>query len=95
MNWREQAACRGEEPGLFFQEDAPTRRRLRALCASCPVSKDCREYAVASGCEGWWGGTTEAQRERLRKKRYRVEDPAEMVLRLLQELSRRVKEEAA
>lgn len=68
--WQQLAACRGEDPDLFFPGpgldpyDTP-----RVICAGCPVRLDCLEYALDHHVdEGCWGGTTPRQRERARRE---------------------------
>ena len=73
--WREQAACRGSDPELFFPATdsdwgapAPTTSHTaRALCQRCPVRADCLEAALDSDTYGVWGGTTRSQRRALRR----------------------------
>ncbi|MDQ1519322.1 MAG: WhiB family transcriptional regulator, redox-sensing transcriptional regulator, partial [Actinomycetota bacterium] len=71
--WRDRAACRDTNAELFFpigttglaidQIDA-----ARAVCAQCPVQRECLEFALATNQEaGVWGGTTEDERRKLRK----------------------------
>ncbi|MCI0386399.1 WhiB family transcriptional regulator [Streptomyces sp. CNQ085] len=73
MGWRESAACRGEDPELFFPiGDGGLARqqtaRARAVCLGCPVMPQCRDWAVRSGeTEGVWGGTTAAERRLIRR----------------------------
>lgn len=47
-------------------------RRARELCASCPVTSECLEYAMTLEIKhGMWGGHTERQRQRLRASKNR------------------------
>jgi len=74
MNWREQAACRGQGAMTFYshseaepkeQQYAKERARevIKANCAQCPVRRECLEYAVTHGeIHGIWGGMTETER---------------------------------
>lgn len=61
-NWRDQAACRDEEPELFFPvgRDGPAlKMRAQALdtCAGCPVMLKCRDDALGSAeTAGIFGG---------------------------------------
>jgi WhiB family redox-sensing transcriptional regulator len=65
--WRAQAACRDEDPELFYVERAEGRAShatdARRICARCPVWAQCLEAALV-GCEGHgiWGGAGEAVR---------------------------------
>ncbi len=82
MTWREGAACRGANPGIFFLGYGPPRgygrlskmakARALELCAGCPVTGECLAYALtmpANGDFGIWGGTTANQRVKIRKLR--------------------------
>jgi WhiB family redox-sensing transcriptional regulator len=72
-DWRNRASCRDTNPELFFpigttglaidQIDS-----AKAVCAQCPVTHECLEFALATNQEaGVWGGTTEDERRKLRK----------------------------
>lgn len=41
----------------------------KELCQACPFRTACFEWAMAHELYGYWGGATESDRERLRKKR--------------------------
>jgi WhiB family transcriptional regulator, redox-sensing transcriptional regulator len=70
-SWRSLARCRDLDSSLFFSPDGergPTRRRreraAKAVCATCPVQRQCAAYAVANHEPyGVWGGMTETERE--------------------------------
>jgi WhiB family redox-sensing transcriptional regulator len=68
--WMKRAACRGEDPALFFPTrgvNAATMAKTRAICASCPVRAECLDYArVTVDTMGVWGGTTERERRGMR-----------------------------
>lgn len=74
-DWRLRAACRDEDPELFFplSEVGPGARqveRAKAVCAHCPVRAECLGYALDNGLEhGVFGGTTESERRALRRTR--------------------------
>lgn len=66
--WQEHAFCRGRTD-LFYavnDERASTRRkredRARALCRSCPVVDECRDWARVNREFGLWGAEDEEQR---------------------------------
>lgn len=77
-DWTRHAACRNEDPELFFPvtEEGPEASRVRValrVCASCPVRVECRNYALGSDMRyGIWGGLTERQRAELRSARRAV-----------------------
>lgn len=73
-DWMTDAACRGMDPSVFFVSHADTSgasRRARRICADCPVSEQCLEYALANHetTHGFWGGTSPLERRRLMRER--------------------------
>lgn len=68
-DWGKWAACRGAtEP--FFSYDEETVARAQAICDGCRVREECLQTALADRLlMGVWGGTTEAQRARIRRRR--------------------------
>jgi WhiB family redox-sensing transcriptional regulator len=61
--WQARAACIGLGPDLFFPERGELTADARAVCARCPVSAECREYALSTAEKfGIWGGTSERAR---------------------------------
>lgn len=69
VEWHAGAACRDEDPELFFpagRGGRPTDRQIeeaKAVCAPCPVRSDCLQWALdGEPVEGVWGGTTESER---------------------------------
>ncbi|MGW7790320.1 WhiB family transcriptional regulator [Streptomyces tricolor] len=73
-NWRDHAACRHEDPDLFFPigTTGPAQvqtEQAKAVCGHCPVREQCLEWALGSGeIIGIWGGTTELERRSLRRR---------------------------
>ncbi len=71
-SWRDDAACSGTDPELFFAGDPESVETARALCEGCPVRTPCLEAALALGeMHGVWGGVTEGQRRRMIRARRR------------------------
>ncbi len=78
--WTGSAACRqpGVDPEWFFPigEAGPALRevaRAKAVCARCPVARECLAWALRVGePDGIWGGTTPGERRRLRRVRPEV-----------------------
>lgn len=67
MSWRDRAACIGAPQELFFGDHGCSYTEGRALCARCPVSNECLDYAVETWQPaGLWGGTLPRQRARIR-----------------------------
>ncbi|MEV0980135.1 MULTISPECIES: WhiB family transcriptional regulator [unclassified Streptomyces] len=73
-NWREHAACRHEDPDLFFPigTTGPSlvqTEQAKAVCRGCPVQEPCLRFALdADQTIGVWGGTSETERRRLRRR---------------------------
>lgn len=79
--WKDDAACRDMDPELFEPNGrtyamnasqyytVEQRAFLGALCNSCAVKSECRDYADAGREWGWWAGTTETERIKARRKR--------------------------
>jgi WhiB family redox-sensing transcriptional regulator len=70
--WREQAACRGENPELWFPATTGTskqRAHAVAICKQCPVRAQCLTYAVTRPeLHGIWGGVSEKRRQGMRRE---------------------------
>ena len=79
MSWEARAACRGDVAALFFAPDGECRpeRELReeaakAICAACPVRRECLSCALSADIrDGIWGGLTEDERRGMRRNRAR------------------------
>jgi WhiB family redox-sensing transcriptional regulator len=69
--WRQAAACR-EWTGVDFfpfSEDAIAIRRVKDVCALCPVEEECLAYAIETRqTDGVWGGHTREERTYLRRR---------------------------
>lgn len=71
--WMRRAACLDEEPEVFFPPGPSALEHIneaKAVCRTCPVIADCLRVALADPTlVGVWGGTSEAQRAEMRRKR--------------------------
>ena len=70
-----QAACKDMDVDIFYADDRKDIyhfRNLKQLCATCPIIFRCLEVAVANNEHGFWGGMTEEERKRLKRKPYRT-----------------------
>lgn len=68
--WQSQANCLGVDPDLFFPERGASTREAKEVCNNCVVRDDCLEYALANSEKfGIWGGLSERERRRIRRKR--------------------------
>ena len=65
--WRELAACRSTDLGVFFPERGESAGPARQVCSACPVRQPCLDYAITNRITyGIWGGLTERERRALR-----------------------------
>ena len=71
-SWMRDGLCAGAaDPEIFF----PPRGRgkadaAKAVCAGCPVRRECLRYALKAPEEhGVWGGLDEDERAAIRRKR--------------------------
>jgi hypothetical protein len=78
-DWRESAACRTEDPELFFPpgDSGPwllTIEQAKAICAACPVLAACGQWAADNHNQvkqGIFGGLTERERASLHRSAVR------------------------
>jgi hypothetical protein len=69
-NWKEQAACRGKDPELFFVERGDDAGEAKRICRECPVRLQCLEYALTvKERYGIWGGLGEHERRRYAQRK--------------------------
>lgn len=74
--WTQRAACRNEDPELFFplgygSEFAEQIDQAKAVCARCPVRDVCLNAALDQAeNHGYWGGLTPDERRHLRFQRH-------------------------
>lgn len=79
MSWQDRAACRGMNAQLFFGPDGERwqdreirEAKAKAICASCPVREQRLDYALLNSIKhGIWGGLTNEERTRERRRRTR------------------------
>jgi len=76
IDWRLRAACRGEDPDLFYPEPGDASLRIPALrvCARCSVRETCLRVALDTGDVefGIRGGMAARTRKRLLAEQGRV-----------------------
>lgn len=90
MWWAEFGACRGMYASLSFwaptselhyqkaEQPAAKRRReaaCKAVCAGCPVRDECLSWGLAHDELGVWGGTTDDDRQAMRRAARRIAEP--------------------
>jgi WhiB family transcriptional regulator, redox-sensing transcriptional regulator len=81
MDWRNHAACRSQDPELFFPIGTTDRalaqlQRAKAVCHTCPVQEPCLDWAPRSeqiGQEsGVAAGLSEGERRALKRRAARA-----------------------
>jgi len=81
MDWRHRAACRDEDPELFFPigNTGPALLQIedaKAVCRRCDVVDQCLQWALESGQDaGVWGGMSEDERRALKRRAARARSP--------------------
>lgn len=69
LAWQVDALCAQTDPEAFFPEKGGSTRDAKKVCASCTVRSECLEYALSNDERfGIWGGLSERERRRLRKR---------------------------
>lgn len=70
-SWRLDAACIGHGD-LFFIGKGVSNRPAKEICATCPVTQECLDYALTTSTfYGIWGGLTEKERRKEKQRRRR------------------------
>ena len=70
-----QGNCRLYAPATFFPSDGVGVDKARKICATCPVTGPCLEYALEHRIDhGVWGGCSERERRRILKRRRHTAD---------------------
>jgi len=80
--WKKNRECKDVPPSLFFPPERTGRQpvnhialkqltQAQRFCNACPVQRQCLEHALLNGEIGIWGGTLQAERERMRKRAIR------------------------
>lgn len=69
QNWRALGSCATSDPDLWFAVGALEHKQAKLICRTCPVRKECLAYAMDAPVDhGIWGGLTERERRRYRRK---------------------------
>jgi WhiB family transcriptional regulator, redox-sensing transcriptional regulator len=86
MRWRHRAACRSEDPELFFpigttELALDQLASAKSVCRRCPVAGECLAWALDTDQRhGVWGGLSEVERHELRLRNHRISGSARPVL---------------
>ena len=69
-DWMAMGKCREIHPSVFFPSDGVGVEAAQRICAGCPVTSPCLEYALANHIDhGVWGGASERERRRIARSR--------------------------
>lgn len=77
-DWRNRAACRTEDPELFFPRGntGPALWQIeeaKKVCRQCDVREKCLDWALTNDQDhGVWGGMSEDERRALKRRSRRV-----------------------
>lgn len=67
--WVKQALCAEVDPIIFFPERGDKTEDAKKICKVCDVRSKCLAYSLTNNERfGIWGGHTEHDRRKLRKK---------------------------
>lgn len=67
--WQERALCAQTDPEAFFPEKGGSTREAKKVCLTCEVRDECLESALLNDERfGIWGGLSERERRKLKKK---------------------------
>jgi WhiB family redox-sensing transcriptional regulator len=67
--WQDRALCAQTDPEAFFPEKGGSTREAKRICQGCDVRSECLEYALAHDERfGIWGGLSERERRKLKKR---------------------------
>lgn len=74
-NWRDDAACRGQDVDIWFAEgtgpdEKAVARYAKRICATCPVREPCKLWALGwrGQLAGIWGGLTQEDRRSIKRR---------------------------
>jgi len=69
LAWQERALCAQTDPEAFFPEKGGSTREAKRVCMACEVRAECLEYALGKDERfGIWGGLSERERRRVKKR---------------------------
>lgn len=71
LAWQDLANCQGIDTEQFFTQYKKkiydNALFLTRVCDNCEVKKACLNYALHNDVQGWWGGTSDMQRIKMRR----------------------------
>lgn len=90
--------CRELPPDVFFPEQGSNAGIgvIKTACGRCPIQAACATWGLQHERHGIWGGLTEAERRRERRRRgIRLREPEWAVQPLHPDSIRRIRRQAA
>lgn len=67
--WMQDAVCATVDPEAWFPEVGLSNKAAKQICLSCPVREQCLQAALDRDERfGVWGGLSEMERRKLRKR---------------------------
>ena len=67
--WQERALCAQTDPEAVGPEKGGSTREAKKVCQTCEVRQDCLESALGNDERfGIWGGLSERERRKLKKR---------------------------
>ena len=69
LAWQADALCAQTDPEAFFPEKGGSTRDAKKICTTCAVRGECLDYALQNDERfGIWGGLSERERRKLRRR---------------------------
>jgi WhiB family redox-sensing transcriptional regulator len=69
LAWQADALCAQTDPEAFFPEKGGSTRDAKKICTTCEVKAECLQYALQNDERfGIWGGLSERERRKLRRR---------------------------
>ncbi|MDN3496428.1 WhiB family transcriptional regulator [Planococcus sp. APC 4015] len=69
LSWQTDALCSQTDPEAFFPEKGGSTRDAKRICTTCDVRDQCLEYALQNDERfGIWGGLSERERRKLKRR---------------------------
>lgn len=69
-DWRDDGICNTIDPEIWFPDKGGSTREAKKVCARCPVTEQCLEYALERDERfGIWGGKSERDRRKIKRQR--------------------------
>ena len=69
-DWAPWAACTSSDPEAWFPDKGQPSQAAKRICATCPVTAECLEWALAhKERHSVWGGLSERERRRIQTRR--------------------------